>query len=94
MSLGRAMPTLLMIAGLSASHLAALLLPLSLGRLYIALEPDPAATGADWQPRRRAANKSLTKKLWTTIANRGVSLTDQWRQSAVLPSRRTTGDNG
>ena len=45
MSLGMAMPTLLMIAGLSASHLAALLLPLSLGRLYIALDPDPAATG-------------------------------------------------
>jgi hypothetical protein len=89
-----AMPTLLMIAGLSASHLAALLLPLSLGRLYIALDPDPAARGANRQPRRRAANKSLTKKLWTTIANRGVSLTDQWRQSAVLPSRRTTGDNG
>ena len=45
MALGMAMPTLLMIAGLSASHLAALLLSHSLGRLYIALDliPRPRA---------------------------------------------------
>ena len=88
MSLGTTMPTLLMRAGFSASNLAALLLPLSLGRLYIALEPDPAATSANRQPRRRAANKSLTKKLWTTIANRGVSLTDN---GVKAPSCRQEG---
>jgi hypothetical protein len=65
---GMAKPTLPMIAGLSASHLAGLHLPLSLGRLYIALDRDPAAAGANWETRRRAANKLLTKKLWTTIS--------------------------
>lgn len=42
MSLRMVMPKMPMIAGLSANHLAAILLPSSLRRLYIAVDADPA----------------------------------------------------
>jgi hypothetical protein len=42
MSLRMAMPSAPMIAGLSANHLAAILFPLTLGRLYVAVDADTA----------------------------------------------------
>ena len=42
MSLRMAMPSAPMIAALSANHLAAILFPPSLGRLYVAVDADPA----------------------------------------------------
>ena len=41
----------------------------------------------------QSVSKSLTKKVWTPTANRGVCLTVHRRQIAVLPSRRISGDN-
>ncbi|WP_066779604.1 DUF7146 domain-containing protein [Sphingomonas sp. CCH5-D11] len=46
LSLRQVMPALPMIAGLSANHLAALLLPGSLRRLYLARDDDPAGRAA------------------------------------------------
>ncbi|HEV7228061.1 DUF7146 domain-containing protein [Brevundimonas sp.] len=46
LSLQQVMPTMPMIAGLSANHLAALTLPPTLRRLYIARDDDPAGRGA------------------------------------------------
>ena len=46
LSLRQVMPSLPMVAGLSANHLAALLLPEGLRRLYIARDDDPAGRGA------------------------------------------------
>lgn len=54
MSLRMVMPTMPMIAGLSANHLAALLLPTSLGRLYIAVDADPAGRSGMERLSRRA----------------------------------------
>ena len=46
LSLRLAMPALPMIAALSAAHLAAMLFPATLRRLYIARDADPAGDGA------------------------------------------------
>ena len=46
LSLRSIMPTLPMLAALSANHLAALLFPPTLRRLYIARDDDPAGDGA------------------------------------------------
>lgn len=46
LSLRRVMPTLPMIAGLSANHLAALVIPPTLRRLYLARDDDAAGQGA------------------------------------------------
>ena len=46
LSLRSVMPTVPMVAALSANHLAALLLPTTLRRLYIALDNDPAGQRA------------------------------------------------
>jgi hypothetical protein len=46
LSLRCVLPTLPMAAALSANHLAALLVPLTLQRLYIACDADPAGMGA------------------------------------------------
>ena len=46
LSLRYALPIMPMAAALSANHLAAMLLPLTLRRLYIARDPDPAGEGA------------------------------------------------
>ena len=46
LSLRCALPAMPMAAALSANHLAALLLPLTLRRLYIARDDDPAGDGA------------------------------------------------
>ncbi len=46
LSLRCALPTLPMAAALSANHLAAMLLPLTLRRLYIARDADPAGDAA------------------------------------------------
>jgi hypothetical protein len=46
LSLRSAMPSLPMVAGLSANHLAALLFPPSLRRLYVANDDDPAGDAA------------------------------------------------
>ena len=45
MSLRMVMPGMPMVAGLSANHLAALLLPASIERLYVAVDADPAGRG-------------------------------------------------
>jgi hypothetical protein len=54
MSLRMVMPTLPTIAALSANHLAALLLPAALGRLYIAVDADPAGRNGMMRLSRRA----------------------------------------
>jgi hypothetical protein len=46
LSLGAVLPLMPMVAALSASHLAALLLPASVRRLYVARDPDPAGLRA------------------------------------------------
>jgi Toprim domain len=46
LSLRMALPTMPMVAALSANHLAAILLPPTLHRLYIARDADPAGEGA------------------------------------------------
>ncbi len=46
LSLHSVLPTLPMVAALSANHLAALLLPATLRRLYVARDPDPAGDAA------------------------------------------------
>lgn len=46
LSLRQVMPTTGTIAGLSAAHLAAILFPAELQRLYVARDDDPAGTGA------------------------------------------------
>jgi hypothetical protein len=46
MSLRCVMPTMPMVAALSAAHLAAILFPATLRRLYIARDDDPAGDGA------------------------------------------------
>ena len=54
LSLRQVMPELPMAAALSANHLAALLLPLTLRRLYIARDDDPAGRRATEQLTQRA----------------------------------------
>lgn len=46
LSLRQVMPSVGTIAGLSAAHLAAILFPAGLQRLYVARDDDPAGTGA------------------------------------------------
>jgi len=46
LSLRQVMPAVPMIAGLSAAHLAAILFPAGLKRLYVARDDDPAGAGA------------------------------------------------
>ncbi|MGB3320293.1 MAG: toprim domain-containing protein [Sphingopyxis granuli] len=46
LSLREVLPSLPMIAGLSAAHLAAIVFPSALRRLYVAFDKDPAGTGA------------------------------------------------
>jgi hypothetical protein len=54
LSLRCVMPTLPMVAALSANHLAALLLPLSLRRLYVACDADAAGASAAMTLTERA----------------------------------------
>lgn len=54
LSLRQVMPAMPAIAGLSASHLAAILFPPALRRLYVARDDDPAGAGALATLRRRA----------------------------------------
>jgi hypothetical protein len=54
LSLRCALPTLPMVAALSANHLAALLLPLSLRRLYVARDADTAGEAAAMTLTKRA----------------------------------------
>lgn len=55
LSLRQALPSMPVAAALSASHLAAILFPPSLRRLYIARDPDPAGDRARDKLRRRAS---------------------------------------
>ena len=59
MSLRMVMPGMPMIAGLSANHLAALLLPTSLGRLYIAVDADRAGRRGMERLSRRARESGI-----------------------------------
>ena len=59
MSLRMVMPGMPMIAGLSANHLAALLLPSSLGRLYIAIDADRAGRRGMERLSRRARESGI-----------------------------------
>ena len=54
LSLRSVLPNLPMVAGLSANHLAALDLPSTLRRLYIAIDDDPAGRDAAVHLRHRA----------------------------------------
>jgi hypothetical protein len=59
MSLRMVVPGMPMIAGLSANHLAALLLPPSLGRLYIAVDADRAGRRGMERLSRRARDSGI-----------------------------------
>lgn len=59
LSLRNATPTLSMIAGLSAAHLAAILFPPGLARLYVARDDDPAGDEAVATLAERAAASSV-----------------------------------
>ena len=59
MSLRMAMPGMPMISGLSANHLAALLLPASVRRLYIAVDADPAGRGGMERLSARARQNGI-----------------------------------
>jgi hypothetical protein len=52
LSLRQVLPDMPMAAALSAAHLAAILFPDTLRRLYIVRDNDPAGDGARWQPDR------------------------------------------
>lgn len=59
LSLGRIMPDLPLVAALSSAHLAALLLPPTLRRLYIARDDDPAGHAAAATLAERAVNAGI-----------------------------------
>lgn len=59
LSLREALPGMPMIAGLSAAHLAAIVFPSALRRLYVAFDRDPAGTGALRVLAQRAAGAGI-----------------------------------
>lgn len=59
LSLRQVMPMMPMIAGLSAAHLAAILFPVGLKRLYVARDNDPAGAGALKTLMRRATPSGI-----------------------------------
>lgn len=59
LSLREALPEMPMIAGLSAAHLAAIVFPAALRRLYVAFDKDPAGTGALRALAVRAADAGI-----------------------------------
>ena len=63
------MPTLPMIAALSANHRAAALFPCSLKRLYIAVDADPAGRHGMERLSRRARQAGI--KVLTLVPQRG-----------------------
>ena len=69
MSLRMVMPELPMIAGLSANHLSAILLPPSLRRLYIAVDADPAGRHGMQRLSRRARQAGI--EVLTLVPRRG-----------------------
>ena len=69
MSLRMVMPTLPMIAALSANHLAAILFPCSLKRLYIAVDADPAGRHGMERLSRRARRAGI--EVLTLVPQRG-----------------------
>ena len=58
-SLIEALPTLPMLAALSAAHLGAILFPPTLRRLYVALDRDPAGQGAAARLQTRATEAGI-----------------------------------
>jgi Toprim domain len=65
LSLRSVLPSLPMAAALSANHLAALLLPLTLRRLYIARDNDAAGDGATIALTERAQSAGVEATIWT-----------------------------
>ncbi|MGH6822073.1 MAG: DUF7146 domain-containing protein [Methylocella sp.] len=65
LSLRCALPTLPMAAGLSANHLAAMLLPLTLRRLYIARDADAAGDAAVTALSERAEAAGIEAIAWS-----------------------------
>ena len=65
LSLRSVLPTLPMAAALSANHLAALLLPPTLHRLYIARDNDAAGDGATIALTERAQSAGVEAITWT-----------------------------
>lgn len=59
LSLREALPGMPMIAALSAAHLAAIVFPAALRRLYVAFDKDPAGTGALQALAGRAAGAGI-----------------------------------
>lgn len=59
LSLRTVLPSMPMLAGLSANHLTALELPAGLQRLYIARDNDPAGRGAEVRLRARLAGQVI-----------------------------------
>ena len=70
------LPQMPMVAALSAAHLAALLLPQSLRRLYVAVDNDPAGREAATGLMERARKAEIEARLL-------VPLSDDWN-SALL----------
>jgi hypothetical protein len=65
LSLRCVLPTLPMAAALSANHLAAMLLPLTLRRLYVARDNDAAGDGAAIALTERAQSAGVEAITWT-----------------------------
>src|SRR3546814_13540755 len=59
LSLRQVMPMMPAVAGLSAAHLAAILFPAMLRRLYVARDDDPAGAGALKTPTERAVTARI-----------------------------------
>jgi hypothetical protein len=69
-SLRSALPTLPMVAALSANHLSALILPAGLRRLYVALDDDgPGHVAAEWLSARAEESGIEAVKLRPTLGD-------------------------
>lgn len=67
LSLRDALPDLAMAAGLSANHLAAMLLPASLRVLYVVRDADPAGDGAAATLIRRARHEGIEARMLSPL---------------------------
>jgi hypothetical protein len=67
LSLRDALPDLSMAAGLSANHLAAMLLPTSLRALYVVRDADPAGDGAAATLTQRARHEGIEARMLSPL---------------------------
>ena len=86
LSLRSILPTLPMVAALSANHLAALLFPPTLRRLYVARDRDPAGDAAMASSERPGRRRPGSRRLTLSPSARRFQ-----RGSAPPRRRRTSG---